>query len=380
MRILNRLVAAAIVACAGAAAPAHAQTYPTGPVHVISGFPAGTTADISARVVGAKMGQILGQQFVIENRPGAASSIAGALAARAAKDGYTLYVASAANMINAAVNSKLNFDIMKDFEPITLITSTPTVLVVSPQLGVKSVKELIALAKAKPDSIAFGSSGVGSSTHLALELFNAKAGVKIRHIPYTGSPQVVTDLLAGRIQGYFSPASTVMGHVRAGKLVALGTTDATRGSVIPDLPTMIEFGRSGLRLGAVVRPGRARRHAEADHRQACEGRQRGAAIGRRAQIAQGADRGGPRRHAAGLPPPHAERAAALDRGGRGRRLAEIDRGDSRVSAGPKLRAPAASAAGSLSTLSGDEEAIVYFRKQQRQRHRPGPAVRSRRPV
>jgi tripartite-type tricarboxylate transporter receptor subunit TctC len=222
--------------------PVKAQNYPNAPVHVISGFPAGTTADISARVVGAKMGQILGQQFVIENRPGAASSIAGAQAARAAKDGYTLYIASAANMINAAVNPKLNFDIMKDFEPITLITSTPTVLVVSPALGVKSVKELIALAKAKPDSIAFGSSGVGSSTHLALELFNTKAGVKIRHIPYTGSPQVVTDLLAGRIQGYFSPASTVMGHVRAGKLVALATTDATRGTVIPDLPTMIESG------------------------------------------------------------------------------------------------------------------------------------------
>jgi tripartite-type tricarboxylate transporter receptor subunit TctC len=211
-------------------------------VRVVSGFPAGTTADISARVVGAKMGQILGQQFVIENRPGAASSLAGTQVARAPKDGYTLYIASAANMINAAMSSNLNFDIMKDFAPITLITSTPTVLVVSPELGARSVKELVALAKDKPDAISFGSSGVGSSTHLALELLKHLAQVKITHIPYTGSPQVVTDLLAGRIHGYFSPASTVMGHVRAGKLVALATTDAKRGTIIPDLPTMIESG------------------------------------------------------------------------------------------------------------------------------------------
>ena len=206
MKKITHPAAAAIVCAAGLA---RAQDYPKAPIHLISGFPPGSTADISARVVGAKMGQILGQQFVIENQPGASSSIAGAQVARAPKDGYTLFVASAANMINAAMNSKLNFDIMKDFAPITLMTSTPTVLVVTPELGVKSVKELIALAKAKPGTLSFGSSGVGSSTHLALELFKSLARVKITHIPYTGSPQVVTDLLAGRIQGYFSPASTV---------------------------------------------------------------------------------------------------------------------------------------------------------------------------
>jgi tripartite-type tricarboxylate transporter receptor subunit TctC len=235
-----RLAALAALFCT--ASLAHAQDYPTAPVHLISGFPAGSTADISARVVGAKMGAILGQQFVIENRLGAASSIAGAQVARAPKDGYTLYIASAANMINAAMSSNLNFDIMKDFEPVTLITSTPTVLVVTPELGVKSVKELIALAKAKPGTLSFGSSGVGSSTHLALELFNSLAGVKITHIPYTGSPQVVTDLLANRIHGYFSPASTVSGHVAAGKLVALGVTDAKRSTFFPELPTVIEAG------------------------------------------------------------------------------------------------------------------------------------------
>ena len=178
------VIAASAGAAVLAAAPARAQDYPTAPVHIVSGFPAGTTADISARVVGGKMGQILGQQVVVENRAGAASSLAAAAVARAAKDGYTLYVASAANMINAAMSSSLAFDIIKDFTPITLITSTPTVLVVRPTLGVKSVKELIALAKEKPDTLTFGSSGVGSSTHLALELLKSLAQVKITHVPY----------------------------------------------------------------------------------------------------------------------------------------------------------------------------------------------------
>jgi tripartite-type tricarboxylate transporter receptor subunit TctC len=202
--VVNKLVAAAVMlACS--VGVLRADDYPNGPIHLISGFPPGTTADISARVVSAKMGSILGQQFVVENKGGAASSIAAAYVARSPKDGYTLFVNSAANMINAAMSSNLQFDIMTDFAPIALITSTPTVLVVSPELGVKTVKELVALAKSKPGTISFGSSGVGSSTHLALELFNAQAGVKITHIPYSGSPQVVTDLLAGRIQGYFRP-------------------------------------------------------------------------------------------------------------------------------------------------------------------------------
>jgi tripartite-type tricarboxylate transporter receptor subunit TctC len=225
-----------------ATSPAWAQDYPTAPVHVISGFSPGSTADISARVVGAKMGQSLGQQFVVENRTGAASSLAAAQVARAPKDGYMLYVVNVANMVNAAMNPNLNFDIMKDFAPITLMTSTPTVLVVKPELGVKSVKELIALAKAKPDTISFGSSGVASSTHLALELLKSLAQVKITHIPYAGSPQVITDLLAGRIDGYFAPGSSAIAHVRAGKLVALAVTDAKRSPFLPDLPTMIEAG------------------------------------------------------------------------------------------------------------------------------------------
>jgi len=242
MRNITIAATAAALICAAGFSAARAQDYPNAPIHLISGFPAGSTADISARVVGAKMSQILGQQIVIENKLGAGSSIAGAQAARSPKDGYTLFVGSAANVINAAMNPALNFDFYKDFARIALITSTPTVLAVTPELGVKSVKELIALAKAKPGTLSFGSSGVGSSTHLALELFNTRAGVKITHIPYSGSPQVVTDMLANRIQGYFSPASTVSGHVAAGKLVALAVTDAKRSIFFPDLPTMAEAG------------------------------------------------------------------------------------------------------------------------------------------
>ncbi len=242
MKNCARVALAATLAMVSGLAAAHADDYPNAPIHLISGFPPGSTADISARVVGAKMGQILGQQFVIENRVGAGSSLAAAQVARAPKDGYTLYVGNAANVINAAMSSSLNFDFYKDFEPVALITSTPTVLAVTPELGVKSVKELIALAKAKPGELSFGSSGVGSSTHLALELFNYLAKVKITHIPYSGSPQVITDMLANRVNGYFSPASTVMGHIQAGKLVGLAVTDPKRSPILPELPTMIEAG------------------------------------------------------------------------------------------------------------------------------------------
>jgi tripartite-type tricarboxylate transporter receptor subunit TctC len=261
MRNIAAVVFAA-AAFAGAATintPARADDYPKAPVHIICGFSAGTTADITARVVGAKMGQILGQQFVVENRLGAASSIAGAAVARGPKDGYTLYIGSAANLINAAMNPNLNFDFVKDFTPITLMSSTPTVLVVNPSLGVKSVKELIALAKSKPETILFGSAGVGSSTHMALELFKSLAQVKITHVPYAGSPPVVTDLLAGRLHGYFSPASSVMGHVKSGSLIALAVTDAKRSAAFPDLPTMIEAGvpdfESALWFGLVAPKG-----------------------------------------------------------------------------------------------------------------------------
>jgi tripartite-type tricarboxylate transporter receptor subunit TctC len=222
--------------------PAPAQDYPNRPVRIVVGFPAGTSADIAARVVGARMSQILGQQFVVENKPGAGSNLAADQIARAPKDGYTLLMANISNTIRTAANSNFSFDIQKDLAPIVRLTTVPNVLVVHPSIGVKTVKELIALAKAKPDALSFGSSGVATGTHLAGELFKMQTGIKMVHVPYPGSPQAVADLVAGRIQVLFSPASTVLPQVRAGKIIALASTEAKRTAAAPDLPTMTEAG------------------------------------------------------------------------------------------------------------------------------------------
>jgi tripartite-type tricarboxylate transporter receptor subunit TctC len=242
---LSVLIVAATCGCNSASA----EDYPNRPVRVMVGFSPGTTADITARVVGQRIGQNLGQQIVVENKAGAGSSFAAEAVARAPKDGYTLLIASIANPINAVVSSNLSFDFPKDFAPILRLTTTPNILVVHPSIGVKSVKELIDFAKAKPDQLTFGSSGVATGTHLSGELFKVMAGVTMVHVPYGGSPQAVTDLLAGRIQVLFSPASTVLQHVREGKLVALASTEAKRTGIAPDLPTMAEAGLPGFETG-----------------------------------------------------------------------------------------------------------------------------------
>lgn len=249
MRKRFAIYAAALCATALAAFAGRADDYPARPIHVVVGFSPGSGADITARVVGQRMGQILGQQIVVENKTGAGSSLAAESVARAPKDGYTLLLATIANPINAVVNSNLPFDFRQDFAPIVRLTTTPNILVVHPSLGVKSVKELIDLAKRKPNELSFGSSGVATGTHLAGELFKVMAGVQMVHVPYAGSPQAVTDLIAGRIQVFFSPASTVLQHVRDGKLVALASTEAKRTAMAPDLPTMAEAGLPGFETG-----------------------------------------------------------------------------------------------------------------------------------
>jgi tripartite-type tricarboxylate transporter receptor subunit TctC len=254
----SALIVTAIFACN----TAFAEEYPSRPVRVMVGFPAGSGADITARVVGQRMGQILGQQIVVENKPGAGSSLAADFVARAPKDGYTLLLATIANPINAVVNPNLSFDFVRDFAPIVRLTTTPNILVVHPSIGAKSVKELIDLAKAKPDQLSFASSGVATGTHLAGELFKVMTGVKMVHVPYAGSPPAVTDLLAGRVQLFFSPASTVLPHVRDGKLVALASTEAKRTAIAPDLPTMVEAGlpdfETGLWFGLMAPAGTAK--------------------------------------------------------------------------------------------------------------------------
>jgi tripartite-type tricarboxylate transporter receptor subunit TctC len=242
---LLRLAAVLAAMIAFGPPPAGAQDYPSRSVKIIIGFGPGATADITARVLAQRFNEKLGQQFVVENKPGAGSNLAADFVARAPKDGYTLLMATTANAINQTVSPNLTFDFAKDLAPVTLVASVPNVLVAHPSLGLSTVQELIALAKSKPEQIFFGSSGVGTSTHLSGELFNQMAGVKIVHVPYPGSAQAIADVLTGRIALLFSPASTVLPHVRDGKLKALATTGARRTAIAPDLPTMAEAALPG---------------------------------------------------------------------------------------------------------------------------------------
>jgi tripartite-type tricarboxylate transporter receptor subunit TctC len=237
-------IAAALTLTAGLAAPpARAQSdYPNRPVRLIVGFPAGSSADITARVLGQRMGQSLGQQFVIENKPGAGSSLAAEFVMRAPKDGYTLFILSSANITNAAINPNLPFDIAKDFAPVALINTAAVVLVVPPVTAANNVKELIALAKSKPGEVLYASTGVGTAPHLSGELLSMRADVKLVHVPYQGSPQAATDLLAGRVAMMFSPATAVVSQIEAGKLRALASAASTRPGILPNVPTMAEAG------------------------------------------------------------------------------------------------------------------------------------------
>lgn len=244
MTVLKQFCSLAIVACLVLAAGVASadEAYPTRPVRLIVGFAAGSTADVGARILSRKLGEIMGQSIVIENRPGAGSMISTEYVARAPKDGYTLLLGTIAATINATLSPRQTVNFSKDLEPIVLVSSIPNILVVYPPLGVNSVKDLIALAKAKPDQISYGSAGVGSAPHLSAELFKQMAGVQMTHVPYQGSAQAVTDLIAGRVQVMFSPASTVLAFIKQGTLKALASTESKRTSIAPDLPTMSEAG------------------------------------------------------------------------------------------------------------------------------------------
>lgn len=222
-----------------------AQDYPSRPIRLVVGFGPGAGADVSARILAADMSKALGQQIVVENRPGAGSNIAAELVVRAPKDGYTLLMGTVANVINGAIKP-LSFDFAKDLAPIILATEAPNILVVNPSVGAGTVPALIALAKAKPGELTFGSAGVGTSPHVSGELFNVMAGVKTVHVPYQGSAQAMTDLLGGRISLMFSPASTAVPHIRSGAIRALASTTLKRPAIAPDLPTMDEAGLPGF--------------------------------------------------------------------------------------------------------------------------------------
>jgi tripartite-type tricarboxylate transporter receptor subunit TctC len=227
---------------AGAAAlpiVARAQTYPTRPVRIVDGFAAGTTTDVVARIIAQWMSERFGQQFVVENRPGAGTNIATEAVVRAAPDGYTLLWVTGTNAINATLYDNLNFNFIRDIAPVASIYSTPFVMVVNPSVPAKTVPEFIAYAKANPGKLNMASTGIGSGPHVYGELFKAMAGVDLVHVPYRGNP--MPDLLGGQMQVYFSPIPASIEYIRAGKLRAVAATTATRLEVLPDVPTIGSF-------------------------------------------------------------------------------------------------------------------------------------------
>jgi tripartite-type tricarboxylate transporter receptor subunit TctC len=219
--------------------------YPSRPVHVIIGFTPGSAADVVARVLSQAAAPLLGQQLVVENKPGAGSSIAAEYVAQAPNDGHTVFLATLSIITNQIINPNTALDLIKDFEPVALLQDAAIILVVNPASDIHSVKELIARCKAKPDQ-ALDSNVIGSMPHFASELFAQQAGIKLTQVPYQGSPQAVEDVVAGRTLMTFSPASTVVGLIAAGKLLPLATTTSKRAGALPDVPTMAETGLPGV--------------------------------------------------------------------------------------------------------------------------------------
>jgi len=235
------------IACALVTATcAWAQAYPTKPVRMVVPFTAGSATDILARTVGQKLSELWGQPVVVDNRPGAGGTIGAAIVAKAPPDGYTLLVHSAAQAYNPSIYANLSYDTVKDFVEIVPLAGQPNVLVVAPSTGMKTVGDLIAAAKQKPGALNFASAGNGSGTHINGEKFKLAAGIDVVHVPYKGTPEALTDTMAGRTAYFFSPISAALPQVREGKLVALAVSTAKRSSVLPDVPTIAESGLPGF--------------------------------------------------------------------------------------------------------------------------------------
>jgi tripartite-type tricarboxylate transporter receptor subunit TctC len=239
-----RIAARALFVCALALTATHAsaQNYPTRSITIVIPFPAGGSADTLARLIGAKLNESLGQAVVVENKPGAGGNLGTDAVAKAAPDGYTLLLAPSSIAIAPALYTKLPFDPIKDFAPVTLLASIPMVVVVYPEFPPKTILELIALAKSKPGEISYASAGNGSTNHLAVELFKIKTGIEMLHVPYRGNPLAIVDVIAGRVPVFFDFVLTGLPHVREGKVRALATTGAHRSAVMPDVPTVMEAG------------------------------------------------------------------------------------------------------------------------------------------
>ena len=241
--------AAALLIAAGSAQAAAPQ-YPSKPVRLIVPFPAGGGVDIVARLLTPHLSERWGQQVIVDNRPGAGATLGADLAAKAAPDGYNLLLANTAHAINATLFKKLPYDAVKDFRPISLVATQPSVLVVHPAVPVKSVKELIALAKAKPGQLNYASSGNGTPPHLSAKMFESMAGIEMTHVPYKGAAPALTDLLGGQVQLMFATIVSSAQHVQSGRVRVLAVTSAKRSPTFPDLPTVAEAGVPGFEATA----------------------------------------------------------------------------------------------------------------------------------
>lgn len=222
------------------ASPGRAAGYPDHPVRIIVGYPAGGSTDIVARIIGAWLSQKLGQQFIVENKPGAGNNIGTEFVTKAAPDGYTMLLINPANTINASLYKKLNFVFLRDIDPVANVIQVPNVMEVNPSVPAKTVKEFIDYVKANPDKVNIASSGNGTSIHLSGELFKIMTGLKMTHVPYKGSAPMLTDLLAGQVQVTFDNLPSSIGHIKAGKLRALAVTTSVRSPELPDVPTVAE--------------------------------------------------------------------------------------------------------------------------------------------
>jgi tripartite-type tricarboxylate transporter receptor subunit TctC len=244
MKLLRRRflhLAAGAASLPAAARIAWAQTYPSRPVRFMVGFGAGGAPDILARLMGQWLSDRLGQPFVVENRVGGSSGIATEAVVQAAPDGQTILLASLANVVNATLYDKLNYNFIRDIAPVGGISRDPNVMVVVPSFPAKTVPEFIAYAKANPGKINMASPGIGSTPHMAGELFKFMTGIDMAHVAYRGSPPAITDLLAGQVQVYFAPISASIEYIKAGKLRPLGVTTAKRADALPDVPAVAEF-------------------------------------------------------------------------------------------------------------------------------------------
>ena len=238
----------AIAICLVWAAHVAAQPYPSRPIRYIVPYAAGGATDIMTRALSPRLSEYLGQQIVVDNRPGAGAIIGTSLLAKATADGYTLMMAEIAHGANPALHSKLPYDTERDFAPVTLVALLPTILVVPPSLPVKTVGELIALARSRPGQLNYSSSGIGSANFLAAELFKSETGVDVVHVPYQGGGQAVTALLSGQAQMLFVTIPPALQHVKAGRLRALAVTGSKRVATLPDVPSISEAGLPGLEV------------------------------------------------------------------------------------------------------------------------------------